>query len=246
MRNHCLELHALAYRSGEKMNLKLVGLLLAVLPQFVYADTVGGFINGGLSSVSFDAEFTDGSIELEDGRGLNLTGGIRFKPNLMVRAGITSSNHDGGVICISGSGCTNFTDEVDLEETRVGVFYAPQVNDVFGFRVGGGYESVSFQFESSPESESDGIFLEGAVLLNAGRVVTFDIGGAFFALEDEDGFDTDGTEFRVGATFHAGPVDIGVSGRGLYLETDYGGGDTEEDNIGEARLTVGGSWGYPK
>lgn len=241
-----LEQTCVLVTGGRAMNLKLCGLLLAVVPQLGFAAAVGGFVNGGFSSVTFSGEVGGDTIDLEDGNGFNVTGGVRFKPGLMVRAGFSSSNHDGGVFCISGSGCTNFSDEVDLEEFRLGVFYAPQVNDVVGFLIGGGYESLSFQVEGSPESDPDGTFFEGAVLLNAGRVVTFDIGGAVFALEDDDGFETDGTEFRVGATFHAGPVDIGVGWRGIYLETDYGGGDIEEDDVGEARLTIGGSWGYPK
>ncbi len=139
-----------------------------------------------------------------------------------------------------------FSDEFKRTESRFGVFYAPQFNQVVGLRTGLGFEKITIEAPtiSSTDAVSDGGFVELAVLLNAGKAVTFDIGGALFGLENDDAEDVIGAEFAIGATFHAGPVDIGLMGRAISLETDLDGGETITEDFSEGRVTIGTSWGY--
>lgn len=226
----------------------LVGLVLFAFLGIAHAaENVGGFVAGGLSSGKLteqDDPYTY-EVDTDSGGGLNLTGALRFRPGIMVRAGFDSIRADGGTACVLGSGCSSFGNDVDVHETRLGVFYAPPMHKVLGFRVGGGYERVSLEIQGSGKGVSDGGFIEGALLINAGRIVTFDVGAALLSLTDDNDEHVRGGEFAAAAIFHAGPVDIGVSGRGLHFETDVSGSSsTVSDDFSEGRLTVGGQWGY--
>jgi hypothetical protein len=204
---------------------------------------VGGFIEGGLSRVS--AEETDPPFraELDDGTGLNIAGGIRWAPGFMVKASYSMSEHDGGDLFQNGRRLGSFDDEVTAEELRIGFYWAPLHETTIGYRVGGGYENTMIDIATLGDNETDGFFVEGALLIKAGQVVTFDLGGAIMATEDDDSNDTDGLELHVGAKFHAGPVDIGAMYRHIEFTTDAGGVDVD-DEFGEFRVTIGGSWGY--
>jgi len=231
----------------ENVMKKLMAFIVFAFPIIANAE-VGGFINGGLSFTSFEAEDNFGDrVELDDGTGFNVTGGIRFKPGLMAKLSYSYAEYDGGDLFLNNRFVGSFDDEVNADELRIGFYYAPPERRVIGFRVGGGYERVSIDIPSvfSDESKTDGLFAEGAILINAGRIVTFDIGGALMAMEDEDSNDSAGAEFRAGAVFHVGPVDLGLAYRALAINTEYDDGDEEDDTIGELRLTIGGAWGYP-
>ncbi len=223
-------------------------IFVLLVPTISYADSFGGFVSAGYNSGSFsvkDDPYTV-KIDLEDGRGGNLTGGVRFRPGIMLRASLDSTTHEGFTACAAGSGCMDFSDEFKRTESRFGVFYAPQFNRVLGLRAGLGFEKITIEAPtvSSTDAASDGRFFEIALLLNAGKAVTFDIGGASFDLENDDAEDVKGAEVAIGATFHAGPVDIGLMGRAISLETELNGGGTVTEDFSEGRVTIGTSWGY--
>jgi hypothetical protein len=223
----------------------LVSILLLASPA-AFAQ-VGGYLNGGLSIATYENEDSeDFGIELDTGTGFNLTGGIRFSPGFDVRLSYVQTTHDGGDLTFEDDFDGSFDDEVKLSEFRAGFFYAMTPKPV-GFRVGGGYTEQGFEFEDEDEFTTDGLFLEAALVVNAGKFVTFDIGGTFLALEDEEDGETGGFEFNVKSLFHVGPVDLGVGYRLLGMHTEYDEDDYELDEVyGEFRLTIGGSWGFPK
>lgn len=220
---------------------KLILAAALAAPFAVHAE-VGGFVEGGLATVSGQETDPPFKVELDDGLGINLAGGLRWSPGFMVKIAYSMSEHDGGEIS-SGNLRANFDDEVTAEELRIGFFWAPLHEETVGFRIGGGYENTLIEIDSFGESETDGVFVEGALLVRAGDVVTFDFGGALIKTEDEDNNDTDGVEFRIGAKFHLGPVDLGVAYRHLEFSTDVDGTDVD-DEFDELRVTIGGSWGW--
>ncbi len=209
------------------------------------ADSVGGFIEGGLSLAHFEAEDSyDNKIELDDGAGFNLRGGIRFVPGLMLNVAYTQTDHSGGEVRQPGNGTTKFDNDVSLNELRAGLFYAPPHTRVFGFRAGAGYEKVTLDFDFA-DYDADGVFGEGGLLIKAGRVATFDISGAIMVL-DADGADAiGGADLRSGVRFHVGAVDLGLAYRVLALHFEYDDGSEEDDLYEELRLTIGAHWGYP-
>jgi hypothetical protein len=218
-----------------------------------HQDPVGGFFVGGLSSGRLHEEDDDPhteEIETEGGGGINLTGGLRFEPGLMVRASYMTTTAERWEDCdkLAGTCTTNEADFV-VWETRVGAFYAPALDHrPVSFRVGGGYENFAMKIKGSGnELESDGAFVEGAVVFNAGRVATFDTGVALFGLENEFG-DAGGAEFFGNVAFHTGPVDVGLGIRSLGITTELDDPSfpdaTFTDNYVEGRLTIGTAWGY--
>lgn len=221
-----------------------IGLLSLVASTVTADSSVGGFVLGGLSFAGFESEDSSGDrLELDNGVGINLSGGIRFRPAMMVKADFTYTDHDGGEF---SQPAISFSDDVELSEFRLGFFWAPPHNSVAGIRLGGGYQNFSFEVPSSDfENDLDGLFLEAAVLLKAGDVTVFDLGGALMGLEDDNGEDASGLELRGGVTFKAGPVDIGATLRTLMLDTDFSGGGSAEDTYTDFRITVGTTWGYP-
>jgi hypothetical protein len=253
---------------------KLLAVVIMAAPLVAQAE-VGGFIEGGVNFTAlrieddFDSR-VENRIEFDDGTGFNLTGGLRFTPGLMLKASYSFSEHDGGDVFRNGRRIFAFDNEIEADELRVGFYYAPPQKRVVGFRVGGGYERVSIDAPDfmADEAKTDGLFVEAALLLNAGQVASFDIGGAVMAMEDDRDNDAVGLEFRAGVTFHTGPVDIGLAYRFLgiatdnydfdddsYYDDDYYYYDYEEEYssrydqssvISELRLTVSGKWGYPK
>jgi hypothetical protein len=228
-------------------------LSLAVLPLAApaWAQTqtasgpVGGFIEGGLSLAHFEAEASDDTeVELDDGTGFNLRGGIRFTPGLMLNLAYTQTDHSGGEVRQPGFGTTDFDDDVSLQELRAGFYYAPPHTRVFGFRAGAGYEKVTIDFDFG-DYDADGVFGEGALLIKAGRVATFDISGALMVLDADGADEIGGADFRSGVRFHVGVVDLGLAYRVLALHYEYDDGSDEDDVYEELRLTVGTHWGYP-
>ena len=91
----------------------------------------------------------------------------------------------------------------------------------------------------------DGLFLESALLLKAGDITAFDLGGALMSLDGDNDEDVFGLEFKAGVSVSAGPVDIGASLRTLFLDTDFSSGESSEDTYTDLRITVGTTWGYP-
>lgn len=209
-------------------------------------EAVGGFVTVGLSSGKLHEEDDPYTYEVDPdaGGGLNLTGGVRFKPNIMVRLGLDGVTSDSGKACVSGSGCTAINTDVKVRETRADAFYAPPMGRRFGWRVGGGYERISVEFNGT-RNVMDGVIIEGGFLVNAGKVVTFDIGLAAMGLQDDFGQDVGGGEFSGTALFHIKSFDLGVTGRAVGLETDVtGSGSKVKDDFSEVRLTAGWQWGY--
>lgn len=223
----------------------LAAMALLAIPTVASADTAGGFFYGGLNFTNYTEEYSDGSqLELDSGGGLHLNGGLRFGPGLMLSASYSTSSHDGGDYC--DAGCLRFDEKIELDEFRLGFYYAPPQASVVGFRVGGGYEKVGLEVPAFDVSTTTkGPFVQGVLLLKAGPVALFDLGLALMVLEDDDGNDSGGAEFKAGVTFHTGAVDLGLSYRSLALNTVYAGGDEVDSVYGELRLTIGGTWGYP-
>ena len=223
-----------------------LGLLLGSSAAFAEA---GGYVNGGFSLSSYNGKYDDGfELDLDPGRGFNLQGGVRFSPGIDVRLSFDQVKHDGGDALDDGNLLFSFDDEVTISEFRLGVYFAPPPKRTVGFRVGGGYIRQSFKIEGfgSDTDTANGLFGEGAVLIDAGKVVTFDLGGTLFVNEhDEDGTSV-GVEAHAMAVFHAGPVDIGAGYRYQAINTQFDDDDNLDESIGELRLTIGGSWGFPK
>lgn len=223
-----------------------LGLLILMLAMpLASAADVGGFAHGGLSVGSYSVNNSYGfAYDSDTGTGFSLSGGIRFESGLMLRGGYCEISHDDDALCDSG-GCFRFPEKLSTSESRVGVFYAPSQQGVTGFRVGGGYEAIRVEPDSF-FNKSDGGFLEAALLLNAGRVVSFDVSGSLMSLRDNRDQSVRGMEVRTGAIFHAGPVDIGISGRALSFKTEINRGGTVKERVREATLTIGGAWGFPQ
>jgi hypothetical protein len=223
--------------------------LLFASPAFA---EVGGYVNGGLSIGTYQNEGTDSEqgLELDTGTGFNLTSGLRFSPGIEVRLSYFKTNHDGGEFTDDGDFDGDFDTDVTLDDFRLGVFYYKAPLRTFGFRVGGGFVKLGYDFDESDKITTDGLFFEGAALINAGRLVTFDIGAGLLATEsDDEDSESVGFEFGLNAIFHAGPVDIGVGYRVLGLGTEFDDEDYDDELaevFGEFRITIGGKWGYPK
>jgi hypothetical protein len=77
-------------------------------------------------------------------------------------------------------------------------------------------------------------------------VVDFELGGALMALETDENESAGGFELRAGALFHAGPVDLGLMYRKLYVDADLPGGGSETYDYDAFQFTIGGAWGYPR
>lgn len=219
--------------------------VLLLVPPVAYGDA-GGFINVGPSFVSFEQTEGPDRIEYDNGSGFNLTGGVRWSPGLMIRGSFLHTSHDGGTVnAPSIPAFGTFTNEVEIEETRLGIFYAPAFEKVVGFRAGGGFEKLTLEIASlSASDKADGLFVEGAVLLRASRFVSFDIGAALMALEDDGGDDVGGAEFGAKALFDFGGFDFSVGWRALSLVGENTNGPDTESDAGEFRITLGGNWGY--
>ncbi|TJY58185.1 porin family protein [Sinimarinibacterium sp. CAU 1509] len=209
------------------------------------SDPVGGYLEGGLSAAHFEIETSDNTtIELDDGAGFNLLGGIRFAPGLMLNVAYTQTDHSGGEVHQPGSADSSFGYDVSLQELRAGLFYAPPHTRVFGFRAGAGYEKITFDLDFG-DYDADGVFGEGALLIKAGRIATFDLSGALMVLDGDGADEIGGAEFRSGVRFHVGAVDLGLAYRVLALHFEYDDGSDEDDLYEELRLTIGTRWGYP-
>lgn len=220
----------------------------------------GGFIEGGLSIGTYEFEDSDDDgLDFDPALGYRLTGGVRFSPGFEVRASFVSTDYKDGDLISNNSVVGDADGDTSFSQFRVGAFYSPRTRSVVGFRVGAGYEKQSFDFEIPAvelEIDSTGYFAEGALLINAGSLITFDVGGKYLKMHtDTNGAsergDKDGIEFHTTATFHLGPVDVGAGFRLLKMDTTYddptGGEDyVVDENVKELFVTVAGAWGYPK
>lgn len=226
----------------------LIALILLVIPVMAAAQDVGGFFRGGVAVTAFEEEDSFGNrIELDGGAGINLTGGVRFVPGIMLRAAWTHSEHEGGEYFFPGVGSGTFEQDAEIDEFRLGVFYQPPHERVVSFRAGAGYEGVRIDVPALYfDLDFDGVFVEGAVLFRVAEVVTFDVGLALMGLEDNYDQDAGGAEFRASALFGAGPLDFEASYRALNINTEYWDGGDVDDTFAELRFTVGASWGYPQ
>ena len=229
------------------MSIRIAAFALLLAPQALFAaEGSTAFVRGGLSSVGFEQNDSPRtySLKADDGGGLNLSGGLRLDNGFALRADFVGSSHDGGRLCVSGLGCGNFDDDIDVGEGRLVFLWAPQLSEHVMLEVGGGFESISAD-TGDVESKIGGIVLEGSLVFPATEVWTFNVGLALMSLEDDDTHeDVTGGEFRAGVIADVGPVEIGAMLRGLGLEQDDDdSSSTIETGVGELRLTIGGSWG---
>src|SRR5262245_39325481 len=226
----------------------IVTMLLAAPAAF--AET-GGYIYGGANFAGHDVDLNDGTtLEFEPGNGFNVKGGVRFSPGVDVQFSLTQNKHDGGDQVIGAGVSRHFDTELTFSELRLGAFYAPPQSSTVGFRVGGGYIRQAHDLDTPGfDAEiANGLFAEGAVLIDAGKVVTFDLGSSVFASEHDDDHSgrSVGLDLHAYVFFHTGPVDFGVGVRGQGIGTEYDDGDSIDERLAEFRLMIGGSWGYPK
>jgi hypothetical protein len=209
---------------------------------------VGGFVQGGVGGALDYLKYDDDDSydQTEAGVGFNLEGGLRFAPGFEVKLSYSVTSHDG----------TDYYDEYDdlissddadvsFDDFRAGFFFAPAHRSIFGYRVGLGYVRQGTDYEDASEVyEIDGFFLEGGVSLDLGRYVTINANGGFLKMADDYDTDIGGGEFKAGALFHAGPIDIGLSWRVMILSYDSDDFVDSDELYYDYRLTVGGSWGY--
>jgi hypothetical protein len=213
---------------------------------------VGGFVIFGLSSGRFREEDDSPStyeIESENGGGINLAAALRFEPGLMVRGSYVKTVAEEYESCDRTTGvCGTFDEDLVVRQERIGVFFAPPLHGrPVGFRAGGGYASFMREArDSNNEIRSDGGFIEGAIVIDAGRVVTFDAGLVLLGLDNDFG-DAGGAEIFGNAMFHAGPVDVGIGMRSLAFTTEVDGTASDYEftqGYAEGRVMVGMQWGY--
>lgn len=226
------------------MSIRIAAFALLLAPQsLVAAEGSTAFFRGGLSSVGFEQDGPDGALEADRGGGLNLSGGLRLDNGFALRVDLVGSEHDGGTACVTGVGCGEFDNDLELGEGRLVFLYAPMLSDTLMLEVGGGFESISAEVPSLDfESNTGGIVLEGSLVFLTSETWRFNLGLAFMGLEnDETDEDVSGAEFRAGfiATVGSG-VELGAMLRGLHLESD----DKVESDVGELRLTIGTTWDF--
>lgn len=209
---------------------------------------IGGFVQGGVGgAVDYVIYDDDDSYEQTDaGVGFNLEGGLRFAPGFEVKLSYAVTSHDGIETYDEDDDLIASDDsDVRLDDFRAGFFFAPPPRSIFGYRVGLGYVRQGADYEDASEVyETDGFFLEGGLSLDLGRFVTINANGGYLKMEDDYDGDINGGEFKAGALFHAGPIDIGLSWRVMALSYDYDDSDGFKELYYDYRLTIGGSWGY--
>lgn len=232
------------------MKQTLAWLTLVMAPSLAQAqaDSVGGFFELGASGSTFSVTDDDPQtfkLDFDDGGGASVAGGIRFKPGLMVRANYDRTRYDGGSDCTIPGSCVRFDDRLTRSESRLGVFFAPQITPMVGVRAGLGWQWINYEIRTTGfDMTEDGLFVEVAGLFNVGRIVTFEAGGAVSGLQNDNDEDVGGAEYLLGAIFHTGPVDIGVHARGQRLETKFQGGGKGMEEFSSFLVSVGTHWGY--
>src|SRR5688500_2107340 len=108
------------------MSIRMAAFTLLLAPQALFAaDGSTAFIRGGLSSVGFEQDAPDGALEADRGGGLNLSGGLRLDNGFALRLDAVGSEHDGGTVCVTGVGCGEFDNDLELGEGRLVFLYAP-------------------------------------------------------------------------------------------------------------------------
>lgn len=225
-------------------------LTIVLFPSLVQAqgDPLGGFFEIGASGSTFSVTDDDPQtfkLDFDDGGGGSIAGGVRFWPSLMVRANYDRTRYDGYTDCTIPGSCVRFDDRLTRSESRLGVFFAPQITPVVGVRAGIGGQWIKYEIRATSfDMREDGVFVEVAGLFNAGRIVTFEAGGAVSGLKNDNDEDVGGAEYLLGAIFHTGPVDLGVHARGQRLETDLQGGGKGIEKFSSLLVSVGGHWGY--
>jgi hypothetical protein len=228
------------------MKIKLAMVLLLMSPA-VFAE-VGGYIDGGPTVAFYEFEDSDDfRLEFDTGVGYSLAGGLRFTPGLNLHATYRHVEHRGGDVYFDDDKIDTFDEDLELSDLRIGFHYAPPVEKVVGFRVGAGYVRQTFEIDApgSDELVTDGGFFEGGLIVKPAQFITLDVGGGLLAMKDDEDGDAFGLEVRGQATFHFGALDLGLGGRWTLVNTEYEDDFDLEEEFGEIRFTIGGSWGYP-
>ena len=208
--------------------MKWLAVVVALAPGLCWAEAPW-YLGGGLGRAEREygvAPF--GALELEfvDGAVYHVEGGMRPKPDLLLRGTYAYTNYEE----FTALGTLLIAENVAQRELRLGAFYAPRPTPAVGFRLGGGYAT----FGDILAGTSQGGFAEAAMVLHAGAQVSFDLSAARTHLDGDE--DRDGTDLRLAATIDVpSAVYVTLSGRRLEFAS--------ADEIVDIRFTVGRSFG---
>ena len=218
------------------------GLALALLVAAPTAVASEGFVAGGVGVAR--RELDEGplailGLEYDDGTVLAAQVGTHYDTGLMLRVDYTYTYYD-ALTAVNGT--LVLSEDIQQQETRFGVFYATPVRAPVRLRWGGGYVYADEDAESQDSRYQDGGFLEGAVAVDAGKRVTFELAAAALKLDGPQDYDAETTAVSGGVALHLGDADLTLDAR--YAETDRE--DWLDEERLELRLGVRTAWNYPE
>lgn len=195
-----------------------------------------GFIDASLGAAWRDPD-TQLDVDYDTGTVARLEVGTQYESGLQLRVGYTYTFYD----ALTALGSLDIAEDIQQQETRVGIFHATPRGDPRGWRLGGGYVYVDEENELEGGYQRGG-FVEVAAVIKAGKRVTLDLAAAAMKLGGTDDYDAEAAELRAVAAFHTRVMDFTVGARYAAFDRE----SPFDEQLFELRVGIGGAWRYPE